>query len=80
MEVNSFFFLSLFSCEELISPQRRRTVEAGYDIQDDSADVLVAMRNLIPHSFHIHSAGRVFTYFIRATYSGAAQSLIYHEA
>ena len=27
----------------------------------DSADVLVAMRNLIPHSFHIHSAGRVFT-------------------
>ena len=55
-------------------------MEAGNDIQDDSADVLVAMRNLIPHSFHIHSAGRVFTYFIRATYSGAAQSLIYHEA
>ena len=56
------------------------TMEAGNDIQDDSADMLVAMRNLIPHSFHIHSAGRVFTYFIRATYSGAAQSLIYHEA
>lgn len=55
-------------------------MEAGNDIQDDSADVLVAMRNLIPHSFHIHSASRVFTYFIRATYSGAAQSLIYHEA
>ena len=45
-------------------------MEAGNDIQDDSADVFVAMRNLIPHSFHIHSAGR----------SGAAQSLIYHEA
>ena len=43
-------------------------MEAGNDIQDDSADVLVAMRNLIPHSFHIYIAGRVFTYFIRATY------------